>query len=69
MEDHDLLIQIHAYSKEMSEDINEIKRTLFGNGREGLCATVTKHKVYFALIAGAIGIISGFIYLFLDKIF
>lgn len=34
---------------------------LFGNGREGLLTTITKHKVYFALLASAIIVLSGLI--------
>jgi len=45
---------------EMNKDILEKTYTkLFGNGQEGLLTTVTKHKVYFALISAAVTIMAG----------
>jgi len=32
---------------------------LFGNGQEGIITTVTKHKVYFALLSASIAILAG----------
>ncbi|MCK5018103.1 MAG: hypothetical protein KAS32_13685 [Candidatus Peribacteraceae bacterium] len=44
MSDHDILIELRTMAKETNKDIKEMKRTLHGNGREGLCGVVVKHN-------------------------
>ena len=57
--DHDLLIELSTNIKNIKKDINDIKYKLFGNGQEGIITTITKHKVYFALLGIALTIIGG----------
>ena len=45
----DLLITIKEHTKNTDEKINEMRNTLFGNGKEGLCYTIERHKTYFKL--------------------
>jgi len=42
-EDHDILIELRTIVKETNEDIKEMKNTLHGNGREGVCDIVVRH--------------------------
>ena len=42
----------------MSEKVDDIRKTLFGNGREGLVYTMVKHKVYFGLMGGILTILT-----------
>lgn len=53
------LSKIEEQNKNQYKQITEIKNCLFGNGHEGLFATVTKHKVYFALLGSAITLLGG----------
>jgi len=42
-EDHDILIRLETFAKETRNDVKDIKTTIFGNGREGLCDVVKRH--------------------------
>ena len=55
----ELLIRLDERTNDTNNDIKDIKDTLFGNGREGLCYIVARHKVYFGLIGTAIIILTG----------
>ena len=57
----ELLTRLDERTQETNNDIKEIKDTLFGNGREGLCYIVARHKIYFGLIGTAILILAGII--------
>lgn len=41
--------------------LKKIDEKLFGNGQEGICTTLTKHKVYFALIGTALAFFGGYV--------
>jgi len=60
----DLLIRLDQKMLETCRDIKEIKNTLFGNGREGIVSTITKHRVYFSLMGISIIILAGKLTLF-----
>jgi hypothetical protein len=57
--DNDLLIRIDEHVKDIYDDIKEIKKTLHGNGQEGLCDTVKEHDTTIKNIK--YGITLGFI--------
>lgn len=43
-ENDDLLVRIDERVKDIHDDIKEIKRTLHGNGRKGVCDIVNEHE-------------------------
>jgi len=55
----ELLIRLDEKTYDMRKDIKDIKEILFGNGKEGLCYVITKHKVYFSLLGIAIALLVG----------
>jgi len=59
MEHGERLARIEEKTKTIFVSINEIKEILMGNGQEGLVRTVTRHKVYFALLGAAISVLIG----------
>lgn len=61
MDRDDLLIRLDEHIKDMRVDIKDIKNTVFGNGKEGLCYIVNRHKIYFGLLGSAIIVIIGVI--------
>lgn len=52
-----ILTRMEERSKMMFEKIEKIEKKLIGNGKEGLCITVDRHKTYFRLFGAAICII------------
>jgi hypothetical protein len=52
------LARIEEQNKNQYYLLNDIHRKLFGNGQEGIITTLTKHKVYFAILGGAIIVLS-----------
>ena len=40
--DNEILIRIDEHVKDIYVDIKEIKKTLFGNGKDGLCVRVDR---------------------------
>lgn len=50
MSDHDILIELRTMAKETGKNIKEIKRTLHGNGREGLVGVVKEHGVHITTL-------------------
>ena len=52
---------IEDHTEQNKALLEAIYTKLFGNGNEGLVTTVTKHKVYFALMGSAIIILAGII--------
>lgn len=47
-----------THNREILSDIHD---RLFGNGKEGVMTTITKHKVYFVLIGTGLSIVIGFL--------
>ena len=56
--DHDTIIELKTLMTESNKDIKEIKKKLFGNGDEGICATIITHRTYFKIIGVALTILS-----------
>ena len=46
----DILIRMDERQHTIFNDIKDIRKTLDGNGQEGLCTSVTKHKTYFKIM-------------------
>ena len=59
VERDELLIRLDEHMLDIKRDIKTINHILFGNGKEGMCYTMVKHKVYFALMGTALCILAG----------
>lgn len=57
VERDELLTRLDERTQNIEKNIKMIKNTLFGNGKEGLCYIVQRHKVFFALISAALVIL------------
>lgn len=44
VERDELLIRLDERTRDVGKDIKEIKKTLHGNGKEGICDTVLRHE-------------------------
>lgn len=54
-------IRMEEHVKQNQALLENMYARLFGNGSEGILTTITKHKVYFALLSSAILVLSGLI--------
>jgi len=55
----ELLIRLDERTHDIYKEVKTIKRTLFGNGQEGLVYVVNRHKTYFAILIGALSFLAG----------
>ena len=55
----ELLIRLDERIQDIYKDTKTIKRTLYGNGQEGLVYVVNRHKTFFMLIGAALTLIVG----------
>jgi len=55
----ELLIRLDERTHDIYKDVKMMKRTLFGNGQEGLVYVVNRHKTYFVLIGSALTLLVG----------
>jgi hypothetical protein len=53
----ELLAGIAEQNKTIFNEVSGIKKQLFGNGQEGICVTLTKHKAYFRITSVILSII------------
>jgi len=55
----ELLSGIAEQNKTIFNEIQSLKKKLFGNGQEGISITVANHSMYFKLIGTVLIIIAG----------
>jgi hypothetical protein len=60
--------RLEMQTQEMGCDIKDIRRALYGNGREGIHDKVQRHDLYFKIQSAIIGILITLSIYFLEKL-
>jgi hypothetical protein len=55
--DHDSIVELKTIMTDVKSDVHDIHKLLFGNGQEGLCYMVQRHKTYFRIFVGVLVVI------------